>query len=72
MHTTGGTFTGPVILAGDATDPKGAVTKQQLDSIDLSTLMPKTGGTFTGPVILAGDATDPKGAVTKQQLEAHQ
>ncbi|EPU8538057.1 hypothetical protein ACVZZA_004371, partial [Yersinia enterocolitica] len=66
MHTTGGTFTGPVILAGDATDPKGAVTKQQLDSIDLSTLMPKTGGTFTGPVILAGDATDPKGAVTKQ------
>ncbi|HHS7123802.1 TPA: hypothetical protein ACTM63_004375 [Yersinia enterocolitica] len=30
MHTTGGTFTGPVILAGDATDPKGAVTKQQL------------------------------------------
>ncbi|HFL1375454.1 TPA: phage tail protein [Yersinia enterocolitica] len=31
MHTTGGTFTGPVILAGDATDPKGAVTKQQLD-----------------------------------------
>ncbi|HGM3993884.1 TPA: phage tail protein, partial [Yersinia enterocolitica] len=32
MHTTGGTFTGPVILAGDATDPKGAVTKQQLDA----------------------------------------
>ncbi|ENA3452768.1 phage tail protein, partial [Yersinia enterocolitica] len=28
----GGTFTGPVILAGDATDPKGAVTKQQLDA----------------------------------------
>ncbi|WP_338659171.1 phage tail protein [Yersinia intermedia] len=33
MHTTGGTFTGPVILAGDAIDPKGAVTKQQLDAI---------------------------------------
>ncbi|ENG6274971.1 phage tail protein, partial [Yersinia enterocolitica] len=32
MHTTGGTFTGAVILAGDATDPKGAVTKQQLDA----------------------------------------
>ncbi|HHH0040763.1 TPA: phage tail protein, partial [Yersinia enterocolitica] len=32
MHTTGGTFTGPVILAGDATNPKGAVTKQQLDA----------------------------------------
>ncbi len=32
MHTTGGTFTGPVILAGDATDPKGAVTKQQLEA----------------------------------------
>ena len=32
MHTTGGTFTGPVILAGDATDPKGAVTKQQLET----------------------------------------
>ncbi|MFQ6292191.1 phage tail protein, partial [Yersinia enterocolitica] len=32
MHTTGGTFTGPVILAGDATDLKGAVTKQQLDA----------------------------------------
>ncbi|CNE45654.1 hypothetical protein [Yersinia intermedia] len=32
MHTTGGTFTGPVILANDATDPKGAVTKQQLDA----------------------------------------
>lgn len=32
MHTTGGTFTGSVILAGDATDPKGAVTKQQLDA----------------------------------------
>ncbi|EPM2755527.1 hypothetical protein ACTK8Z_004729, partial [Yersinia enterocolitica] len=72
MHTTGGTFTGPVTMVGNAVNPLEPVTKQQFDSIDLSTLMPKTGGAFTGPVILAGDATDPKGAVTKQQLEAHQ
>ncbi|EOY1433473.1 TPA: prophage tail fiber N-terminal domain-containing protein [Yersinia enterocolitica] len=32
LDTTGGTLTGPLILAGDATDPKGAVTKQQLDA----------------------------------------
>ncbi|HHP3561560.1 TPA: prophage tail fiber N-terminal domain-containing protein [Yersinia enterocolitica] len=32
MPTSGGTFTGPVILDGDAIDPKGAVTKQQLDA----------------------------------------
>ncbi|MFQ6287552.1 hypothetical protein ACLMPM_25400 [Yersinia enterocolitica] len=32
LPLTGGTLTGPVILAGDATDPKGAVTKQQLDA----------------------------------------
>lgn len=32
MPKTGGTFTGPVILANDATDPKGAVTKHQLDT----------------------------------------
>ncbi|EKN6225390.1 TPA: prophage tail fiber N-terminal domain-containing protein [Yersinia enterocolitica] len=32
LDTTGGTLTGSLILAGDATDPKGAVTKQQLDA----------------------------------------
>ncbi|HDL7752902.1 TPA: prophage tail fiber N-terminal domain-containing protein [Yersinia enterocolitica] len=31
LDTTGGSLTGSLILAGDATDPKGAVTKQQLD-----------------------------------------
>ncbi|HHH0002890.1 TPA: prophage tail fiber N-terminal domain-containing protein, partial [Yersinia enterocolitica] len=32
LDTTGGSLTGSLILAGDATDPKGAVTKQQLDA----------------------------------------
>ncbi|HDL7460349.1 TPA: prophage tail fiber N-terminal domain-containing protein [Yersinia enterocolitica] len=32
LDTTGGTLTGSLILVGDATDPKGAVTKQQLDA----------------------------------------
>ncbi|HHL2713274.1 TPA: prophage tail fiber N-terminal domain-containing protein, partial [Yersinia enterocolitica] len=32
LDTTGGTLTGPLVLVGDATDPKGAVTKQQLDA----------------------------------------
>ncbi|EOB3110401.1 prophage tail fiber N-terminal domain-containing protein [Yersinia enterocolitica] len=32
LDTTGGTLTGSLILAGDATDPKGAVTKQQLET----------------------------------------
>ncbi|HDL7697478.1 TPA: prophage tail fiber N-terminal domain-containing protein, partial [Yersinia enterocolitica] len=32
LDIKGGTLTGPLILAGDATDPKGAVTKQQLDA----------------------------------------
>ncbi|HFY0606626.1 TPA: phage tail protein [Yersinia enterocolitica] len=32
MHTTGGTFTGPVILAGDAIDDMEPVTKQQFES----------------------------------------
>ncbi|EMG5774600.1 TPA: prophage tail fiber N-terminal domain-containing protein [Yersinia enterocolitica] len=31
LDKIGGTLTGPLILAGDATDQKGAVTKQQLD-----------------------------------------
>ncbi|MFQ6249655.1 prophage tail fiber N-terminal domain-containing protein [Yersinia enterocolitica] len=31
LDTKGGTLTGPLILASDATEPKGAVTKQQLD-----------------------------------------
>ncbi|HEN3579541.1 TPA: prophage tail fiber N-terminal domain-containing protein [Yersinia enterocolitica] len=38
LDTTGGTLTGPLILAGDATDPKGAVTKQQLDAKPVSGL----------------------------------
>lgn len=32
LDTKGGTLTGPLILASDATGPKGAVTKQQLDA----------------------------------------
>ena len=32
LDKNGGTLTGPLILAGDATDPKGAVTKQQLEA----------------------------------------
>ncbi|EPS8493931.1 phage tail protein [Yersinia enterocolitica] len=32
LNLSGGTLTGPLILSGDATDPKGAVTKQQLDA----------------------------------------
>ncbi|HGE9142297.1 TPA: hypothetical protein ACGBQ6_004640, partial [Yersinia enterocolitica] len=54
MHTTGGTFTGPVILAGDATDPKGAVTKQQLEAHQkIAVLYP--GGTDAAPGTIAAN-----------------
>lgn len=33
VRLTGDTMTGPLILSGDATDPLGAVTKEQLDAV---------------------------------------
>jgi hypothetical protein len=47
MPLTGGTLTGPLILAGNATNQLGAVTLQQLTSTE-GNYLPLTGGTLTG------------------------
>lgn len=51
MKLTGGAFTGPVTLAGDATTAMGATTKQQVEAAITASAagaLQKTGGTVTG------------------------
>jgi hypothetical protein len=72
MPKAGGTFTGAVTLAADATAPLQPVSKQQLDAAvpSAADAMPKSGGTFTGPIVLSGDGTVPLNPASKQQLDA--
>jgi hypothetical protein len=60
LPLAGGTMTGPLLLAGDATGAMMAVTKEQLDAkLDLA------GGVMTGPIALSGPPTQPNYAATK-------
>jgi hypothetical protein len=70
---TGGTLSGPLILAADPTLPLGAVTKQYVDA-NSSTggpFLPLAGGTLTGPLALNADPTTNLQAATKQYVDAH-
>jgi hypothetical protein len=64
LSLTGGTLTGPLILAADPTVALGASTKQYAD-----TKVPLAGGTMTGLLVLAADPTVALGAVTKQYVD---
>jgi len=70
---SGGTLSGPLILAADPTLPLGAVTKQYVDA-NSSTggpFLPLAGGTLTGPLALNADPTTNLEAATKQYVDAH-
>lgn len=78
MPKSGGAFTGAVSLAGDAQQPLGATTLQQVQGLiagsgfitssALAAYMPRAGGTFTGAIVLAGDGTGSLNPVSLQQL----
>lgn len=77
MPKSGGTFTGDIVLKGNADQPLEPVTLQQMVAAiaaipvaDTSALMPKSGGTFTGDIILRGDADQPLEPTTLQQVMA--
>ena len=71
MPKTGGTFTGTVALAGDATAALQPTTLQQVGVIGTlaTNAMPKTGGTFTGTVTLNGDPSAALQPATKQYVD---
>ena len=77
MPKTGGTFTGPVFMAGKAENDISPTTLAQVRELiqaipptDLSPLMPKAGGTFTGKVTLSGNASADLEPVALQQMQA--
>jgi hypothetical protein len=74
LDISGGTMTGALVLAKDATASREPVTLTQLDSektrVDnaLATKMSFSGGTLTGPLTLAADAVSAMQAVPYGQL----
>jgi hypothetical protein len=74
LPLAGGTMTGALVLAKDATAPKEAVTLTQLNSETtradnaLATKLPLAGGTLTGPLTLAMDAVSALQPVSYGQL----
>jgi len=76
LNISGGTMTGPLILAGDPTVPLGAVTKQYADAIsididaDLAGKVNKAGDTMTGPLTLSGPPTAAGHAATRAYVDA--
>jgi len=65
LQLSGGTMTGPLILAADPTLPLGAATKSYIDTHALLL----TGGTMTGPIALAADPTSAPQAATKGYVD---
>jgi hypothetical protein len=66
----GPTFTGPVVLPGNAGQALQAVPLQQLTSVvGQAVAAIADGQTFTGPVLLPGAAAAPLEAVTLQQVQ---
>lgn len=76
MPITGGTMTGPLILASSPTSNQAAATKLYVDQMRVAITpaaigaLPLTGGTMTGQLILAGAPTGPSGAATKQYVDS--
>ena len=75
LALAGGTMTGLLILSGDAVADLGAVTKQQLDSVEdalttsISGKLSTTGGTLTGFLTLDDDPSSALHAATKQYVD---
>ncbi len=69
MVRSGGTLTGPLLLAADPAVALGAATKQYVDG-QVATSVPLLGGTMTGGLTLSGDPTLPLQAVTKRYVDA--
>src|SRR6516164_1206132 len=67
LDVTGGTMTGPLVLAADPTVTLGASTKQYVDNTTVSL----SGDTMTGALILNADPTAALGAATKQYVDGH-
>lgn len=72
---TGGTLTGPLILAADPLVPQGATTKHYVDTRIASGViglpyLPITGGTLTGTLTLANDPLSAMQPTTKQYVDA--
>jgi hypothetical protein len=74
LNISGGTMTGALFLAKDATQAKEPVTLTQLNNEktrvdnDLKNKLDISGGTLTGPLVLAKDATQSKEPVTLDQM----
>lgn len=66
LLVAGGTMTGPLVLAGNASAPLNPVSLQQLQT----GYLPLGGGTLTGPLTLAGNASSALQPVALQQMNA--
>jgi len=70
LPRSGGTMTGPLILAADPTALLGAATKQSVTTMISGTSVPLIGGSMSGLLILSGDPVANLGAATKQSVDA--
>ena len=70
LPLVGGTLTGPLTLAGDATQPLHPVSYQQMQPLLFNSpyVQEDGGAPMTGPLTLSGNATQPLHAVPLQQL----
>lgn len=73
LPLTGGTLTGPLILAANPATALGAATKQYVDAVStsLGNYLPLAGGTLTGALTLNADPVANLQAATKQYVDAH-
>jgi hypothetical protein len=70
LPLSGGTLTGPLILAADPTNVRGAATKQYVDArVGGVGFLPTTGGTLTGFLTLNANPTTNLHAATKQYAD---
>jgi hypothetical protein len=76
LPLSGGTMTGPIVLAGDGASPLNPTTKQQLDAqvtalnTAINLRLPTAGGVMSGFITLNADAVNNLHPVSKQQLDA--
>ncbi len=66
LTKTGGSLSGPLMLAADPLDLSQAATKQYADA-----RVARSGDTLTGPLQLAGDPALPLQAATKSYVDSH-
>jgi hypothetical protein len=74
LKLSGGTMTGPLVLAADPTASPQAATKNYVDGkiagVNLSGYLPLAGGTMGGDILLDGVPSEPLGAVPKEYVDA--